>query len=187
MVYRLRPLKVRLDFEGRAYRLGETIRLRVGLEPGSDVDVREGRVDLVCEERWSQVYSATGYSRRLAGTSPVPKQTMKKHREKFVHSNVVFLQDTRLQAGSPSSHDVRFQIQPEPPPHTGPQREEAAVRWWLVATVDIVRGRNPRTQWAVKILNPPPGRSTEACSGSQPPKTDETLTLTPWGQGSMGS
>ena len=159
MVYKLRPLKVKLDFEDRAYRLGDGVRLRVGLEPGSDVEVREGRVDLVCEERWTEVFNVTRsfgmVSSRLSASNAARQQAGKKHREKFVHSSVGFLQETRLQADSPSSHDVRFQIQPEPPPHTGPQREEATVKWWLVATIDIVRGRNPRTQRVVQIALPP--------------------------------
>ena len=154
MVYKLRPLKLRLDFEDRAFRLGETVRLRIELEPGSDVEVREGRVDLVCEERWTEVYTVMTSTRYGGGTAAVslPKQSSKQHRERYVHSSVVFLQDTRLQSDSPSSHDVRFQIQPEPPPHTGSQREEATVKWWLLATIDIVRGRNPRTQRVVKIV-----------------------------------
>ena len=151
MVYRLRPLKVSLDFEDRNYKLGETIRLRIGLESGSDVEVREGRVDLVCEERWTEFLSVTAPVRSHARITMVPKHVNKQHREKYVHTSVVFLQPTRLQSGSPGSHDVRFQILPEPPPHTGPQREEAAVKWLLVATVDVVRGRNPSTQRAVKI------------------------------------
>ena len=39
-----------------------------------------------------------------------------------------------------------------PEPRDASQREEATVKWWLLATIDIVRGRNPRTQRVVKIV-----------------------------------
>ena len=55
MVSRLRPLDVNLVFEDRPYKLGETINLTMELTPRGDVEVREGRVDLMCEERWQEV------------------------------------------------------------------------------------------------------------------------------------
>ena len=50
MVYKLKSLELGLDFEDRGYKLGDTINVRVNLTPNGDVDVREARVDLVCEE-----------------------------------------------------------------------------------------------------------------------------------------
>ena len=51
MVYRLLPLDLEFDFEDRAYKLGETIRVSVDMTPKADVHIREARVDLVCQER----------------------------------------------------------------------------------------------------------------------------------------
>ena len=50
MVYKLKSLELGLDFEDRGYELGDTINVRVNLTPNGDVDVREARIDLVCEE-----------------------------------------------------------------------------------------------------------------------------------------
>ncbi len=52
MVYKLKSLELGLDFEDRGYKLGDTINVRVNLTPNGDVDVdvREARIDLVCEE-----------------------------------------------------------------------------------------------------------------------------------------
>jgi len=51
MVTRLFPLNVKVSFEDRPYKLGETISLTMELSPKRDMEIREGRVDLVCEER----------------------------------------------------------------------------------------------------------------------------------------
>ena len=52
MVYRLRPLELTFEFEDRPYKLGDTIKLTVDMNPKGDVHVREARVDLVCQERY---------------------------------------------------------------------------------------------------------------------------------------
>ncbi len=54
MVFKLKPLELSFDFEDREYDLGDTIDIHVDLSPNGEVDVREARVDLVCEERFSQ-------------------------------------------------------------------------------------------------------------------------------------
>ena len=155
MVSRLRPLNMELDFEDRPYGLGETINLRVTLVPGRDVDVREGRVDLVCEERWTETYTVMVSTRFGGGTrgaaSSVPKVSSKQHRETYVHSSVAFLSDTRLESGGARTYNSRLEISPEPPAHTGPQREQAKVKWTLVASADVARGRDPKVRRPVKV------------------------------------
>ena len=54
MLYQLRPLQLSLEFESRAYKLGETIEVVVEMRPSTNIQVRGGRVDLVCEERYNQ-------------------------------------------------------------------------------------------------------------------------------------
>ena len=41
----------------RPYRLGETIKIMVELGANGDVEVREARVDLVCEENYLESYN----------------------------------------------------------------------------------------------------------------------------------
>lgn len=96
---RIRPLDVKLIFEDRPYSLGETIELTTELDARGDVEVREGRVDLVCEERWREIYTimvpAATRASQVGGTisipPKIPKQVNKEHRETYVHSSVVFL------------------------------------------------------------------------------------------------
>ena len=64
MLSRLFPLGVKISFEDRVYRLADTINLTVELTPRRSIQVREGRVDLVCEEVWREVYTVMTPVRR---------------------------------------------------------------------------------------------------------------------------
>ncbi len=151
---RLRPLDVKLFFEDRPYKLGETIDLTTELDARGDVEVREGRVDLVCEARWTEIYTimvSGGRSVRLGGTintpPKIPKQVTKEHKETYIHSSVVFLQDTRLDSRTRGSYRARLEIEPESLPHAA----EATVKWTLVAAVDVAGARDIKTRRAVKV------------------------------------
>ena len=177
MVYKLRPLKVKIDFDDRAYNLGDAIDVYVELMPGSDVEVREARVDLVCEQLHTRQEAGSFLSStRAAGVASGPAarasrstgsgaglgSQMKQRVESYVHSSAVFLEGTTLRSGSPSAHRVRLQIQPAPPRRFKEAvdlhydaRAAWAFKWRLEATVNVVRGRNPRTQRVVQIALPP--------------------------------
>ena len=156
MLSRLFPLGVKITFEDRPYRLGETVNISVELEPRREQEVREGRIDLVCEERWTEVHtvrvqvnrprigSATGVPEP---TITVPKRVTESHRETFVHSSVVFLKDGRLQPGRASRHNATLLILPNPPPHA----DQAAVSWRLVTTVDVAGARDIKARRLVKV------------------------------------
>ena len=153
---RLKPLSISMDFQEGPYRLGETVRLRIDLEPTRDVVVREGRVDLVCEESYTETFtmmvpirgsSGGGPTGTGASQSSVTQHKTKKHKVSYVHSSVVFLQDTRLSSGSATTHDVRLEIQPEPPPRAA----EAKLKWTLVTSVDVARARDAKVQRAVSV------------------------------------
>ena len=83
MLTRLRPLGVEVNFEDRPYKLGETVHLTLELSPRRDIEVREGRVDLVCDTRDTKVVSVMirrgplnpGAKRRGHGFISVPRQT----------------------------------------------------------------------------------------------------------------
>ena len=149
---RLRPLDLKLFFEDRPYKLGETIDITTELDARSDVEVREGRVDLVCEARWTEIYTVmVSGGRQPSGVYHIlpkaPKQVSKKHVETYVHSSVIFLQDTRLDSTTRGSYRARLEIEPESPPHAA----EATVKWMLVASIDVARGRDIKTRRAVEV------------------------------------
>ena len=147
MVSRLHPLELSLDFEDRTYRLGETIELSLGLEANRDVEIREARVDLLSEWAESEtgtVRPATGATRGAPGSSQaaVPKQ----HHETYIHSGVVFLQDSELRSAWPKTCAATLTIQPEPPPHAG------KIKWSLLVTIDVSRARDITLPRAVDVV-----------------------------------
>ncbi len=153
MLSRLFPLGVKVSFEDRVYKLGETINLTVELSPRRDIDVREGRVDLIREEVWREVFTVMkpvkrGYAPVMSGHAPsVSQQRTKTSREALVQSSVVFVEDTPLASGTTHSYSATLEIEPEPPPHAG----EGKVRWRLVTTTDVAGARDIKARRLVKV------------------------------------
>ena len=158
MITRIRPLDLNLAFQDRPYKLGETINIKVELRARGDVLVREGRVNLVCEERYTEIYTVMVPAYRVPPTTRVgtpvpipipniPKQVSKEHRETYVYSSVVFLQDTTLNSGTTGSYNARLEIQPEPPPHA----ENSTLKWMLVTAVDVAQARDVTKKQRLKV------------------------------------
>ena len=160
MVIRLRPLDVTLTFEDRSYKLGETISCDVELIAKSDVYVREARIDLVCQVHWAETYTvmvpAVMPSRGGAVVGPtgsvyippkIPKIVSKDHKENYIHSSVVFLQDAQLQSDSRNTYQARLEIQPETPGNA----EKGTVSWSIVAAIDIARARDVNNKHKVRV------------------------------------
>ena len=172
MVYRLKPLELSFDFEDRIYDLGDRINVQVTLTPNGGVDVREARVDLVCEEHYSRHESGIRYGalgaagiqggQAIKTTDYVPASSWVSQRtESYVHSSVVFLNDTTLRSSNPGTYDAVLQIQPLPPTHLDEasdlQRDSKSswtFKWRLVTSVNIARGRDPKRQRTVKVRLP---------------------------------
>jgi len=138
------PLSIRVALEERPYKLGEVIDIRLELKPRGKVEVREGRIDLVCEENYIETTfemmpDLTGGSHGTTIGNPsvplgqVPKRITKKHRNKFVHSSVVFLTNTHLSAGLAGDHSARLLIRPEAPAPAS----DGKVKWTLEITADL--------------------------------------------------
>lgn len=54
---RIRPLDVKFLFDDLPYKLGETISVMLELSASNEIEVREARVDLVCEEHYTESYT----------------------------------------------------------------------------------------------------------------------------------
>ena len=167
MVFKLKPLDLSLDFEDRPYDLGETIDITVELTPNGDVDVREGRLELVCEERYAQTavsFIPDTYAPLTPGGLVISGKTghvATQRKERFVHSSMSFLEATSLSGGAATSRRAKLLIQSVPPPHMEEARalerdanSAWSFKWTLVASVNVVRGRDPRRQRAVKVKLP---------------------------------
>tara|TARA_B100000809_G_scaffold192254_1_gene191057 strand:+ start:294 stop:878 length:585 start_codon:yes stop_codon:yes gene_type:complete len=167
MVYKFNPLEMVLDFEDRVYELGDTVKVQVTLTANGASNVRGGRIDLVCEEHYSQTgttfvpdtyASSTGAGQGTAGST---RNVGKERKKIVVHSTVSFLEPGRIVGGTPSVHTTSLQVQPSPPPHfeesialQADAQSSWTFSWTLVATVDVVRGRNPSVGRVVRVNLP---------------------------------
>ena len=150
-------MEMRVTFEDCPYRLGETINIVVELIPKGDAEVRKGWVDLVCDQRYTEVYMKTvPATHRLAGGGSsggairVPgytKQVTEKRRANFIHSTATFMEDTRLQSGTPTQITVKLEIKSDPPPHA----TKGTVKWELLTSVDVANARDVSQKHALKI------------------------------------
>ena len=160
MVIRLRPLDVTLTFEDRSYKLGETISCEVELVAKADIYVREARIDLVCQAHWAETYtvivpavmpSRGGAMVGATGSTyippKIPKQVSKDHKESYIHSSVVFLQDAQLQSAGRNTYQAKLEIQPETPDNA----EKGTVSWSLVAAIDVARARDINKKQKVRV------------------------------------
>ena len=153
MVSRLFPVAIIFAFERRPYTLGETINLTVELVPRRDIEVREARVDLVCEVRYTEVTTVlvpplpSQRPRLPARTSTgVHKRVSQTYRDVYVQGSAVFLRDERLLWGRTSTYNVGLEISAERPP-----RKSDSTRWRLVTTVDVVGARRITARRTVNI------------------------------------
>jgi len=115
-------------------------------------------VDLVCQQRWTEVTTvmvmvSTGALPSTLGAVPavasirVPKKATKEYRESFVHSSIIFLEDTQLNPETTSNHDLRLEIQEIPTLRT----EDANTKWSLVTVLDIAHARDIKPRRTVHI------------------------------------
>ena len=159
MISRLRPLDLEISFPERTYRLGEAIDLTVELTPHRDCNVREGRIDLMVQEQWTERFTMT-YEKpvvqtgargnvQVLGTTTETREIVREHKEKYAHSSAAFLEATRLDAGRPTRYRVRLDIQPEPPARA----EGAKFKWWLQTVIDVAGARDikPRTKVDIAV------------------------------------
>ena len=166
MISRLRPLDIELSFEDRTYRLGDPIDLEIELSPRRDCLVREGRVDLVVEARWTErstrtvetpiylntgtggsVHGTRGGYRMQIGTEVKTEDTVRNFKETSTHASVGFLQDASLRSGRPSRHRLRLQIATDDPPTL-----EAKTRWWLQVVIDVAGARDIKPRRKINIF-----------------------------------
>ena len=169
MVYKLKPLELTFNFENHWYDLGDNIDIQINLNPNGEVALREARVDLMCEEihtrNESGISMGSGGASSIAGgnfsrsNDYIPATTsVNQRKESYVHSTIVFLKNKTLRPGGFITHNTTLQIQPQLPPHFEDAKalvrnslESWTFKWKLVASVNVVRGRDQKKQGQVKV------------------------------------
>ena len=134
------PVSARVEFENRAYGLGDSIKLSIELQARREIDVEEARVDLECEERWADTYvkmeplgragGMLGRGKPMPGPA-APKRQVEVHINTFVHSSVTFARGIHLAPGTPARYDFTLDIGEERPPHAS----GGMLKWRLITTV----------------------------------------------------
>ncbi len=168
MVYKSNPVDVLLEFENRTYQLGDTVDATITLMPNGNIDIRKASIDLVLEERLTEVKTGRsmggGGAAALQGgnafksTDYVAMQQTTSHRsETIVRSTTQFLGKTALEAGQ-STYQAALQVGSFPPARLADSKDRVkdsnssiTFHWRLVAKVDVVRGRNPKVQRKIDV------------------------------------
>ena len=155
MLTRLRPLEVTMVFKDRSYKLGETIDIHLELKATRDVVIREGRVDLMCQEKYKQALTVTeskaGPSTN-AGPFKETRAVTHSRDESYRRSGAVFLFNVRVRSGATGRHRVRREIGPESPQHMSePTVTEEEVSWALVAAFDVAQARDVTSRYPISV------------------------------------
>ena len=120
MVFNLDPLDIKLDFERRKYRLGETINATVTLTPLSGVRIREASLNLVARVRRTEVKAGwahgmdgapSRYNASRVPTRGTPVQTVSAE----VGYSRAFLSSASLGVGCPGRYNVALELGPRLP------------------------------------------------------------------------
>ena len=158
----VRPVDVEITFVERSYGLGESIGVKISLSARRDVEVREARLDLVCEEQFAESYTVsvssgppTDYGSPwgqfgVYRAPKVPKQVNQDKKESYVHSSALFLESVRLTAGSVQQLSFDMHIGEEPPSRA----TAGSAQWWLEVVLDLARARDVRTRHEVDVVVP---------------------------------
>jgi len=144
MISRFQPVKLNAELKDKVLHLGKEASISVELIADRNVEIRDGRIDLVCEEKYTDMYSVSRHS----GTpqSGYTQQVTKEQTDNYVHSTVSFLKDAQLRRGSSNQYQVVLRVQPDPPRNQG-----STVTWALVTTVDVARARDLTTKQDVQV------------------------------------
>lgn len=140
MVARLPSLEMRFGFQDRVYALGEAIETNCRLDIARDVVITEGRVDLVCEETWTEFFTisvpVSGGAPRLRGEAYLRSPTRLKRiteiqQDSSTHSTVTFLKMEELSRTTVNSYYPLLRIGTNEPSHA----TIGAVHWKLMVTI----------------------------------------------------
>jgi len=170
MVNSPRSTEIRMTFEDRSYKLGETIDLTVEVDPAGEVRVRGGTLELILEERLSEAkmgrQMGVGGASALQGGAPIRttdyvpmQQTLSVKSKTNVHSSTEFLGEATLTPEGPNTYRTSLRIEPTPPKRLDEanMREKDAkssvsFHWTLVARLDVVRGRDSKTERPITVV-----------------------------------
>lgn len=153
------PLRLEISPGEGPFALGGELSASVELRSKRDVVVEEGRVDLVCNERWAETWikpepmgRSAGMFRRgaeMAGPT-APKREVKEFKDSFVHSTVKFAEGLKVRSDTVERLNVRLQIGKDWPPHA----RGGTLTWSLVVVARTPRGREVKEVIDIDVVVP---------------------------------
>lgn len=153
------PLRLQFSLDEGPYTLGGELSVVVEVRSKRDAVVEEGRVDLVCDERWAETWikhepmgrsaGMIGRGTQLAGPT-APKREVKEFTDSFVHSTAVFGEGLRIRADTVQRLNVRLRISKDWPPHA----KGGTLSWSLVVIARTPRGREVKEVREIEIVIP---------------------------------
>lgn len=156
----LSHLRIRIDFPDRQYTLGDSIDLTVEVIAKRDIQIREWKIELVCEEEFAETYVRKIGLRAPAGIitrgkghtiEMVPKREVVVKKEQIVHTTSGALKGMRLSPPRAQIFKERLIIDEMPPPHAA---AEGTMRWSVRVTFqstdDRIEGVSKKVE--VKVM-----------------------------------
>ncbi|MDE2717239.1 MAG: hypothetical protein OXI33_09505 [Chloroflexota bacterium] len=176
MVFNLERLDIKLDFERRKYRLGDTINVTVTLIPNSDVEIRTASLSLMGQVRRTEVrmgipMSMDGSAKLQGGNSftttdyiPMQQHTDQKMSTEVFDSAQIVL-NVSLQRDVESRHNVALRLDPRARKLQNLAQEAKGLQrdansslsiepWWLEVHADVAMGRDARVRRQIEIVAP---------------------------------
>ena len=153
------PLLLEAAPDQGPHALGDELSVAVELRARRDAVVEEGRVDLVCNERWAETWikpepmgRSAGMLKRgaeLAGPT-APKREVKEFKDSFVQSTATFAEGLKVRPDTVERLSVRLQIGKDWPPHA----KGGTLTWSLVVTARTHRGREVKEVHEIEVVIP---------------------------------
>ena len=142
-------VRMSMRLKDRTYQLGDTIDVSVGLKARRDLQLKQGRVELVIQKRYAEAFTRMAASRgnaRLLTPAKkdvmIPTQEIVEHEETYVHGSAVFATGMQLGSGERTTHSISLNIPLDLPP----QAVTGTLTWSLTATADLASGPHNDTQ-----------------------------------------
>ncbi len=163
MISRLNPIGIVISFWSRTYHLGDTVSVRVRIDPRMDVTVKEARIGMECHILYTEMRS--GISRRdaasrgrtgddgILGAAPQTINAPLEVELSDIHDDTVFLANQELQEGHAVVSDVLLRI----PSKLGKNAEASRSRaratfsWRIVVNADVSLARDVTESSPIEI------------------------------------
>lgn len=151
MVSRLNPVRINISFPKKTYRLGDAVSVRVDITAETDVTVREARMGMECQVRYTEMQAGLRRSEVISrgpavipGTAPQIVSQSVEVELSDLFDGPVFLTNRRLQAGRVNSSSILMEI-PSELGRNGAYAQSMArpvFSWRVVVTADVSLARD---------------------------------------------